>query len=201
MTVRWLSLISVLPTMGCALQVSGGKTWTGSAVAADTATVTMTMHALRKSNGIVGVRLGTVFEDGLAIRHGILHGGYDIIAIPGWLTLEPGLDLGAGSPASQRFDGVGAYGGVSGTARLRVVGMGERETTFNIAFPMVEIVLLPRWGMWMPPEGSNTRTLYGEFSAEIGLRFAIGSDLATTSLGRARSETEGTTTSPNAEKR
>jgi hypothetical protein len=169
---------------GCAFQATAGPTAAGLEKPVPTATVGVTMHALRKSNGIVGLRMGSVVNDGFVPKHGILHGGYDVIAVPGWLELELGPDIGAGSAVTHLWDGIGAYGGASGTARLRLLGTGDREPSFDVAFPMLELVLMPRMGMWMPPERSDSRTPYGEFGVELGLRLAVGSDLAGTAQGK-----------------
>jgi len=38
----------------------------------------------------------------------------------------------------------------------------------------------------MPPEGAPSSALIGEFGAEIGLRFAIGSDLTAEAAGKVQ---------------
>jgi hypothetical protein len=181
---------------GCALQATAGPGAVGHADSVASVSAAATMHALRKSNGIVGMRVGMRVDDGLSLKHGILHGGNDFLLVPGWLTLEPGLDLGAGRPFSPVFTGVGAYAGVSGTARFRVTPGGDREPAFNIAYPMVELVFMPRLGAWMPPEGSNTTTPYAEWSVEFGVRLAVGSDLFSPAQGKISDGGEATKAPP-----
>jgi hypothetical protein len=171
-------------TSGCALQETTGAGWTGRRHAVATETVTATLHALRHSNGVVGVRAGTVVSDGLALKHGILHGGYDWRVWPGRLTLEPGIDLGAGAPLSHDLGGLGAYAGAAGSARLRLFGLDDAEPAFYVYGFAVELVVLPRVGFWVPPESAPSQRVYGEWAIEGGFRVVLASDLFVPSDGR-----------------
>jgi hypothetical protein len=178
-----LLLLTCLGASGCAVQGTGGLEWAGKRGSVVGFTATGTLQALRKSNSVVGLRVNTVASHGYSIRSVMLHGGYDWLTQSAPLAFELGVDLGAGSSVQPLFDGVGAYGGVSSTLRFRPWPWTV-EPSYNLLFPMVEVVLVPRVGFWMPPEGGNTTTLYAEGGAEIGLRFAIGSDLATSGQGQ-----------------
>jgi hypothetical protein len=189
-----LPLLVSFSVVGCAFQATGGPSWTGLSDPESVATFGLTMHAFRRSNGVAGVRAGTLIDHGLTLQQGFLHGGYDIRVIPGHLVLEPGLDLGFGDPTTHKFDGIGAYAGLSGTARLRVWGTDDSEPSFNVASPAIEIVLAPRTGGWAPPEGSHSHTFYGESAIELGVRVAIGSDLFSNPQGRLPDGTEPSAT-------
>ncbi|HEX3170191.1 MAG TPA: hypothetical protein VHQ88_06405, partial [Burkholderiales bacterium] len=120
-------------------------------------TVTGTLHALRESNSVVGLRVNAKIDHGYALRSVMLHGGYDILRSRGRFAFEPGIDLGVGRALRPLFEGTGAYGGASATFRLRVSPWGD-EPAYNLAWPIFEIVLLPRGGLWMPPEsGPDSR--------------------------------------------
>jgi hypothetical protein len=180
-TIR-IAAVSLLAT-GCAVQLTGGATSTGQSRPVATATLGATMHALRANNGIAGARLTTAVGNGIEIKQGVVHGGYDMRIVPGRVVLEPGFDLGAGSPISRRFDGVGTYGGVSGTVRVRAYGMDDRVPAFVVISPIVEIVLAPRLGGWVGPEGSGAAAVHAEYGCELGVRIAIASDLASPEQG------------------
>ena len=181
---------------GCAAQLTSGAASTATARPVVTGTLEGTMHALRSNNGVAGARIATVIDHGVVIKQGIVHGGYDMRVMPGRFTLEPGIDLGAGAPVVHRFEGVGAYAGVSGTARLRIYGMDDSVPAFEVISPIIELVLAPRVGAWMPPEGSSVHTVYAEYGCEFGIRFALGSDLASAEQGHVTDEPGGTSKQP-----
>jgi hypothetical protein len=129
------------------------------------------------------MRVNSVASKGYRLKSVMLHGGYDFLWKTGRWALEPGLDLGAGQAVRPVFDGVGAYGGAAATFRFRPYPW-SLEPSYNLAYPMLEIVLLPRIGFWMPPQGSGSSTLYGEGGVTIGIRGTFGTDLATTGQGQ-----------------
>lgn len=175
------SLLFGLAQSGCAAQLTSGPEWAGNGPARAGITMTGTLQALRKSNGVVGVRVNSVAHEGYTLKSAMLHGGYDWLPVPGVIAFEPGFDFGVGQAVRPVFEGAGAYAGVSATLRLRIPTR-PLEPAFNLAFPMFEVVLLPRAGGWMPPEGAGS-TLYFEGGLELGLRFAVGSDLTTSGQG------------------
>jgi hypothetical protein len=176
----------LLGPTACAVQATYSPAWAGHERAQQAVTVGGTMHAYRKSAGIVGVRVGTAIDHGLLPRQAFAHGGLDWRAVPGWIAVEPGLDLGLGGPLRSAYSGVGAYAGAALTARLRVLGTNDEETAFNVIAPAVELVLVGRGGGWMPPEGAESTTLVGEWSAEVGVRFALGSDVFSEPAGKVQ---------------
>ncbi|HEU4408171.1 MAG TPA: hypothetical protein VFS43_23110 [Polyangiaceae bacterium] len=148
-----------------------------------TTSVSASLNAGREHRGIVGARLTGAYDDGLAIRAGALRGGYDFVVVPGWLTLEPAIELGAGGPANRLYSGTGAYGGLAGTARLRPLPNSDRGPAFNVLYFTPELVLAPRAGFWMAPEGQG-RGFDVEYAGELALRLVFGSDLAGPPQGR-----------------
>jgi len=166
----------------CGLQATAGPAWVGHERMAWQMNGVLGTHAQRHSGGVVGVRVGSVIDHGIALKSGVLHGGYDVLAIPGWLIVQPGLDVGAGQAVRHVFDGVGAYGGGSLEVRFRF-WTGDRGASYNLAFPACDIVLGGRGGIWMPPEHSNTTAVYVERTLDLGVRFGFGSDLTSPSQG------------------
>jgi hypothetical protein len=179
------ALASLLATLGCGVQLTTGiaRTGIGKAPAA-TLNGSATVQALRHSNSVVAARIGTVPDHGVTIKSLMLHGGYDWLIDPSTVGIEPGIDLGAGQPPTHFFAGNGAYGGVSTTVHSRLTGgTGDHIPSFNVVFPMLELVVIQRTGVWVPPERSNTTKPFVEVGIELGLRFAVGSDVATTGQG------------------
>jgi len=181
-TERVAAILAVSALWGCGVSATAGPTWTGRRDVALQETVTIGTHAQRKSGAVVGLRLNTHVNDGLTLKSGAFHGGYDFILIPGWLALEPGADFGAGQPATHVYSGVGAYAGGTLVTRLRLTP-GDREPGFNIAFPIVELTAGGHLGAWMPPEDSTTTRLYCDRGFDFGIRFAFGSDLVSPNQG------------------
>jgi hypothetical protein len=183
--LTWLAIVLSSPlASGCAYQATSGVIWTGRREAAPVLTTGSTTQSYRTDGGVVGVRVSSAFEHAVVPRHAIVHGGYDWHLVPGAIELEPGLDLGLGGPIVKVYSGVGAYVGLSPTLRFFLLGVNDDEPAFNILAPSLELVVTGRGGGWMPPEGATSSTLVGEFGAEIGLRFAIGSDLAADAAGK-----------------
>lgn len=170
-------------TAGCGLQVTTGRGATAHEPAAWVGSVGLNAQAQRRSGATVGIRTGMLVDHGFVVKNAMLHGGYDTLLVPGWLTLEPGIDLGAGQSALHVFRGVGAYGGLSGTARLRFM-TGDREPDYNILFPFMDLVLMPRGGIWLPPEGAGSTAAYFDWSIELGLRFGLGTDIISQRQGQ-----------------
>jgi hypothetical protein len=166
----------------CGVAATTGPAWVGHERDAWQANLAVGTHAQRKSGGVAGVRVGSVIDHGAVLKSGMLRGGYDAIVIPGWLVLQPGVDLGAGQPVRHVFDGVGAYGGGSFELRLRY-WTGDRAPSFNLAFPAFDVVLGGRSGFWLPPEHSNTTAAFFEGAVEFGLRFGFGTDFTSPSQG------------------
>ena len=177
-------------SFGCAAQVTSGAAWSGDQTPRVPVTAGLTMQALRTSNIVVGARATSMFNEGIALRSGMLHTGYDFVSEESRWAIEPGVDIGAGVPVKPIdglsglvFDGIGGYAGTSANLRLRVLGTGDKRPGFNVAFGFVELVFNPRAGLWMPPEGSLRAPLYVESSLEVGVRFGFGSDVASRMQG------------------
>jgi hypothetical protein len=182
---RWVAFALMLGWSGCAFTLSGGPARSGHVkpLAASVALGAST-HAFRDGAGVFGLRLLTKFDDGFSIRSGMLHAGYDWRLVPGWLVFEPGVELGAGKPLTEAFASVGAYAGVAGNLRVRVWGVDDAEPAYNVYAAAFELVLMPRIGGWMPAEGEENQSVVLEWSLELGIRFAIGSDLLTKAQGK-----------------
>jgi hypothetical protein len=179
---RLIWLLPCWAALGCGLQVSGGVANAGShRKFLPSMTTTATLEALRNSNSVVALRVNSVVDDGYRLKSAMLHAGYDV-PFASRFAVEGGLELGAGKAVHPLFGGTGAYSGASGTLRVRPYPW-VLEPAYNLAFPMVEVLLMPRAGFWMPPEDSGNTRLYGEYSFELGLRLTLGSDLVTTGQG------------------
>lgn len=172
---------------GCGLQLGGGVANNAHGEAKATASALLALNAARESNGVLAARLTSVVDRGLEVRSGALHGGYDVVVTPGWLTTELGADLGAGSPVNRLYKGVGAYGGLSGGVRLRPFPNADRRPEYSLVHVAPEIVLAPRAGWWMAPEGAG-RGLDFEYGLELALRVVFRSDLASAPQGRPANE-------------
>ena len=133
-----------------------------------------------------------VFDHGAAPKHVVLQGGYDVRVSPGKFAIQPALELGAGSPVSGSFDTPGAYLGASASMRYRLFGTGEEPAAYNAIATAFDFVVLPRGGGWMPPEGSGSARIVGEWAVEAGLRFTFGSDLFSPTRGRVEERTTKT---------
>ncbi|HEX5098784.1 MAG TPA: hypothetical protein VFV94_04760 [Polyangiaceae bacterium] len=183
MNARSATPVVLAPLLvACGLHATTGPAWVGRERMAWQMNGGVGTHAQRESGGVLGVRVGSVIDHGVVLKSGMVRGGYDAIVIPGWLVLQPGLDFGAGQPVRHVFDGVGAYGGGSFEVRWRY-WTGDREPSFNLAFPAFDVVLGARSGVWMPPEHSNTTAPYFESAVDFGLRFGFGTDLTSPSQG------------------
>ena len=179
--------VKALPVLllltGCGVQATGGVSHTPRDGAAAAGALTLTSQATRTSNPVVAVRGSGIIENGFYFRNVGLHTGWDWVALPGYLATEVGPDLAAGKPIGHVYNGVGAYLGLSNTTRIRLTKGADREPTYNILYPMVELVLSPRVGAWGPPEGAANPDLFVEWGVELGFRFAFGSDLVSPRLG------------------
>jgi len=130
--------------------------------------------------------VGMAVDDGLIPRQGFVHMGYDLRAIPGRLVIEPRLDLGLGGPIARAYSGVGAYLGGAASGRVRLWGVDDSKTEFNIIGSHLDLVLAARGGAWAPPEGSSSTRLDWEASVELGVRVAIISDVPSGPAGRVQ---------------
>jgi len=184
-TYACAALISLL--CGCALTATSGPVYTArSADPVPAVSIGANAFAFRKSSGTFGFRVLTVAEHGLKLRSGAVHAGWDFRVIPGHLVIEPGFDLGIGSPANIEYENPGAYAGFVPSVRWRLWGVDDSEPAFNLIAPSIDLVLLGRAGAWMPPEGSANTTMQRELGVELGLRVSFGSDLFAGSQGRIR---------------
>lgn len=176
------AIAAMLP--GCAMQATTGPTW-----ADERHPFTVVLGATTESSHMngptLGGRVGMAAYDGLLPRQGFVHMGWDVRAVPGWFVVEPRLDLGIGRPIAGVYSGVGAYLGGAVDARLRLCGVNNQETAFNIIAPRFDVVLGARIGAWAPPEGNSSQLIL-EKGLEVGLRFAIGSDVFSGPPGRVR---------------
>lgn len=173
-----------LACAGCGVQVTSGV----ASARGDSPEVPLSLgamtHVPRIRQGFVGARLGMVFDHGAAPKHAVVQGGYELRIFPGTLVVQPALELGAGSPVSRSWEDPGAYLGISAATRFRLFGTGEEPATYNAVATALDFVVLPRAGGWMPPEGSGSAALAGEWAVEGGLRFTFGSDLFSPPRGR-----------------
>jgi hypothetical protein len=143
-----------------------------------------TTHAFRHGRPVFGFRLSTAYEHGFAIRSGLLHCGYDARLIPGRLVVVPAIELGAGRPATEAIGGVGSYAGAATSLRLRLLGVDDAEPAYNVYAVTSELVLGGRFGGWMPPETASVeKNVRWEWSIDLGLRVAVGSDVITSAQG------------------
>jgi hypothetical protein len=140
-------------------------------------------HVPRVRESVIGARLGTVIDDGIVPKHVIVNGGYDLRIFPGRFVFQPALELGVGSPVSRSYGSPGAYLGASGAIRVRMVGTSE-DVAYNVLSNDLDFVILPRFGGWMPPEGSGSTRLAGEWAVEAGFRLDFGSDVFSPTRGK-----------------
>jgi hypothetical protein len=168
---------------GCGVQATGGVAHTSKDGYAGAGSLTLTTQATRTSNPVLALRGSGAVEDGFYFRNVGLHTGFDFLLLPGWFAVELGPDLAAGKPIGHVYSGVGAYLGLSSTLRLRLTRGADREMTYNILYPMLEVVLSPRLGAWGPPEGASRQDPVLEWGGELGLRYAFGSDLVSPRQG------------------
>lgn len=178
-----LACVAVLA--GCGLQATAGPTWVGGRKPASIVLAGV-LEGHRTHGPTVGARVGMAVDDGLIPRQGIIHLGYDIRAVPGSFVLEPRLDLGIGRPMAGGFSGVGAYFGAGAGARLRLCGVDDAVTEFNIMGMRVDLVLGGRGGAWAPPEGGGTADMTWEFGVDAGLRFALTTDIPSGPPGKVK---------------
>lgn len=166
---------------GCGVQFTGGPASTAGGQPVSALTAGASLHAMRRSSGVVGVRASAIIDDGIRVKQGFLHGGYDIRLAPGYVAVEPGVDLGLGEPLTKNYaSSIGAYGGLSMTWRFRLFGYDDGIPTYTIYGIGCELVAVPRVGAWMPPESATDKKVYGELSAELGVRFVLASDIFVT---------------------
>lgn len=138
----------------------------------------------RRSTTVLGARLITVADHGFVVRSGMIHGGYDWVAIPGWLTWEwAGVDLGVGQPVNRDYAGPGAYGGFANALYFRPCDNPARRKEFSIFHRVLEIVLTPRVGWWSTPEDHRPTGIDFEYAADLGIRLVLGSDFASREQG------------------
>ena len=141
-------------------------------------------HIPRITQGVVGARLGTVFDSGIIPKHVIVAGGVDFHTDERFAVL-PSIELGAGSPFSTSWGSPGAYLGGSVASRVRLLGTGEEPAAYNVFAGALDLVVMPRLGAWMPPEGSGGEVA-AEWALEMGVRITLGSDLFAPTRGRVR---------------
>jgi hypothetical protein len=192
---RGAAVVLALVANGCGLQVGSGPAWPARGHVQQTWSASATLQAERASNGIVGARLVSVADNGLAIRSGAVHAGWDFVLVRGWLYAEPGLDLGAGSPVHRVYSGIGAYGGLSGVLRFRPLPNPSRDPAFSIfhvALP--EIIVAPHAGWFMPPEQDRSNGFDFQGGFEVALRVALGSDFASGPQGSSNPDVESPAT-------
>ena len=177
--MKRLLFLGLLASTGCGLQLGTGPSRNATGHTQQTYSLGASLAVDRRSNGIVGTRVVTIADQGLELKALIVHGGWDFVAKPGWITLEPGVDLGMGSPVTNTFRGIGAYAGAAGNLRLRPFWNVAREPSFVIASLVPEIVFAPRAGWWMPSERSAAHGATDfEFGWEIALRINLSSDFS-----------------------
>lgn len=176
-----------LGASGCAFQATSGPSWAGQDRSAAALTVGASTWGYRNSGAVVGGRVGMAIDHGLIPHQGVVTGGYDWRVVPGWVSLQPGLDLGLGGPvAAGAYPGIGAYLGAAATARVRICGVNDAEPSFTLIAPVLELVVTGRGGGWMPPEGNASTALVGEYAVEMGLRIALGTDVAAEAQGKVQ---------------
>jgi hypothetical protein len=186
--------VSALALSGCALQVTSGPSWANERHPAPIV-VGGTLESQRASGGTFGARVGMAMENGLVPKQGIIHAGYDIRAVPGWVVVEPRLDLGLGGPIASAYSGVGAYVGGGASVRLRVYGVNDEETAFNVIGLRCDVLLSARAGAWTPPEGATSTRVVGEYATELGVRVALTTDIHSGPPGAVQPPRLGTATS------
>jgi hypothetical protein len=170
---------------GCGLQATAGPSWAGGRK--PIAIVLGGVLEAHRANGpSLGARVGMAVDDGLIPRQGIVHLGYDLRAVPGRFVLEPRLELGMGRPIAGGYSGVGAYLGGALSSRLRILGVDDEETEFNILGTRIDLVLGGRIGAWAPPEGGGSAKLTREVGLDLGLRFAITTDVPSGPQGKIK---------------
>lgn len=182
MRILSAGLLALL-SCSCGLQLTSGVTDASEHASAHTATLAVTTQATREHNAALGLASAGVMKNGFAFRTLTLHAGYDYLAKPGWITLELGGDVGGGEPLTRTYGGLAAYLGVSGTARFRLTPGGDRERTFNLFYPMLDLVLAPQAGFWGPPEGTAHPDPMFEYGVAIGIRAAFASDVVAPRIG------------------
>lgn len=184
MIARCTLLFLFAALSGCALTVSGAVAGAvNGQPSVPVLSAGVSSHAFRQNAPVFGFRLSSRIAEGLHLRSGLLHGGYDLRVVPGRFAIEPGLDLGAGSPLTQSSGGLSAYGGVGLNFRLRIYGADDSEPAYLVAATALELVLITRLGAWMPPESAHSRALVTELAGEVGLRFAFGTDIVAAAQG------------------
>jgi hypothetical protein len=165
---------------GCSLQLGGGTT-PGSLPKgrAAYATTAVSVPNLRTSGATVGMRLGWLPDaEGLHLRNALLSVGYDEhFGATSPFGLEGLLDIGAGGSAFSRFEGVGMYGGLALSPRVRLLGHADQRPGFNVLLYYVDLVATGRGGLWAPPEDPDSHRSYWEWALEGGLRITFASDV------------------------
>jgi hypothetical protein len=169
---------------GCGLQLTSGLADAAKRPSVHTAAVTLTTQATRESSPSLALSSAGTIDHGLGFRNLTLHAGYDWLVKPGWVALEGGGDLGGGEPLTRSYSRVGAYFGLSGGMRVRVTRGGDRERTFNLFYPTLELVFAPQLGFWGPAEGSRSPDPMFEYSLALGIRGAFASDLVAPRIGQ-----------------
>lgn len=200
-----LSLAALLTLPGCALQLGGGAgIATADAAPRGTLVAEGRLFAPRKSGPMLGVHAMTAVGESsarpLRLRSLGFAAGYHVstpMAFPRGVGWEAAIEVGAGAPLREEWDGLGSLIGVDGAMLYRIWGAGDREPGFDTLSTLVDLALTVRGGVWSAPEGSSNPTR-GEGSVGLSLRVTISTDLTT---ARPPSDEEGppkeqTTTSP-----
>jgi hypothetical protein len=180
--------------VGCAVQATSGPTWANDRRPV-AVVVGGAMESRRLGGPTLGARVGMAVDDGLVPKQGFVHMGYDARALPGRLVIEPHLDLGVGGPIAGGYSGLGSYLGVAANGRLKIYGVDDRETEFNIIGSRIDLVLEMRGGAWAPPEEAGSSRLIWESSVDLGVRFAITTDLTSGPPGKVQAPVTSTSNS------
>ena len=181
---RFLLAVLATASSGCALQATSGLNWAGERHPASLV-LGGTTESSHRNGATFGARVGMGFDNGLVPKQGLIHVGGDVRAVPGWLVVEPRLELGLGGPIASAYSGVGAYLGGATNVRLRVCGVNDAETAFNVIGTRFDLVLGGRLGAWAPPEGGSAR-LTVEGGLELGVRVAFTTDIVSGPPGKVQ---------------
>jgi hypothetical protein len=136
-------------------------------------------QSVRKNSSVVALRT-TVRrrDDALQMRNVVMGLGWDWHIGPSSpFGFELLAEMGAGGSAVPEFSGIGMYAGGAAVPRLRLLGHEDRKPGYALVMSSVDLVLTPRLGIWLPPEGSASVRPYVEGALEIGLRLNLASDL------------------------
>ncbi len=175
------AVLVVVFATACGIQASGGA----SVPRADFGDVgpyvgvALQTQNLRTDSSVIGVRTAIWhIDDAVQFRNVILGLGWDLHVGPSSpLGFETLAEIGAGGSAAPQFPGVGMYAGLALAPRVRVFGHHDRKPGYALIMANGELVLIPRAGMWFPPDSERYQKPYFELAGEIAFRISIGSDL------------------------